>query len=96
MDAAFIDMEAVLHALWMECVRTMTSLGMQLVVVRLQAQLVYDTADMVLDRLEEVQSSISRIVWQERRNVDRSQVMARAEEAVRTMLQHSTEHLGTA
>ena len=69
---------------------------MQLAVTCLQVQLVYDTAGMVLDRLEEVLSGISRVVWQQRRNTDRSQVIARAAETVQTMLQHTTERMGTA
>lgn len=62
-------------------------MGLVLTCAKLQAQLVYDTAGMVLDRLEEAHSSISRILWQERRNTHRSQVLTRASEAVKNVLQ---------
>lgn len=62
-------------------------MGLALTCAKLQAQLVYDTAGMVLDRLEEVHSSISRVIWQERRNVDRREVLIRASEAAKTVLQ---------
>ena len=62
-------------------------MGLTLACAKLQAQLVYDTAGMVLDRLEEVHSSISRVMWQERRNVDRRGVLTQASEAAKTVLQ---------
>lgn len=45
-----------------------------------------DTAGMVLDRLEEVHSTVSRIVWQDRRNTDRGRVTSKASEAVKALL----------
>lgn len=45
-----------------------------------------DTAGMVLDRLEEVHSTISRVVWQDRRNADRGRVISKASEAVEALL----------
>lgn len=80
---------------WMKSV-IMTTPGMWRVLTCLQAQLVCDTAGMVLDRLEEVQFSISRILCQHRRNRDRSQVIANASNAVKSMLQLTTEYMGTA
>ena len=62
-------------------------MGLTLTCAKLQAQLVYDTAGMILDRLEEVHSSISRVMWQERRNVDRRGVLTQASEAAKTVLQ---------
>lgn len=50
---------------------------------------------MVLDRLEEVHCTVSRIVWQHRRDVNRNQVIQEAVAAIRTVLQPASGQIGT-
>lgn len=59
----------------------------------MQTQLVADTAGMVLDRLEEVHSALTRSLWQHRRNSNRQQVMMGAGSAVQAMLQRPPAEL---
>ena len=56
----------------------------------LQARLVKDTAGMVLDRLEEVYSSIARLLWQQRRNIHRALVIQEASDALESLLQNAS------
>ncbi len=60
----------------------------------MQAQLVIDTAGMVLDRLEEVHSGLTRVLWQHRRNMDRKQVIQDAATAIKAMLQRPVAQMG--
>ena len=58
-----------------------------------QKQVVADTAGMVLDRLEEIHSALTRTLWQHRRNSNRKQVIKGAESAVQAMMQRPLEEL---
>lgn len=58
-----------------------------------QAQLVGHTSGMVLDRLEEIHSALTRLVWQHRHNSNRKQAIQEAEVAAQAMLQHATSDL---
>ncbi|KAA6420881.1 MAG: ATPase family AAA domain-containing protein [Trebouxia sp. A1-2] len=58
-----------------------------------QAQLVGHTSGMVLDRLEEIHSALTRLVWQHRHNPNRKQTIEEAEAAAQAMLQHATTEL---
>jgi hypothetical protein len=58
-----------------------------------QAQLVGHTSGMVLDRLEEIHSALTRLLWQHRHNPNRKQTIGEAEAAAQAMLQHVTTEL---
>ncbi len=58
-----------------------------------QAQLVGHTAGIVLDRLEEIHSALTRLVWQHRHNSNRKQTIEEAEAAAQAMLQHAISEL---
>lgn len=58
-----------------------------------QAQLVGHTSGMVLDRLEEIHSALTRLVWQHRHNSNRKQTIGEAMAAAQAMLQHATAEL---
>ena len=58
-----------------------------------QAQLVGHTSGMVLDRLEEIHSTLSRLVWQHQHNSNRTKTIEEAEAAAQAMLQHAISEL---
>ncbi|KAL0036308.1 hypothetical protein WJX77_001773 [Trebouxia sp. C0004] len=58
-----------------------------------QAHLVGHTSGMVLDRLEEIHSALTRLLWQHRHNPNRKQIIVEAEAAAQAMLQHAVSEL---